>query len=640
MLVDLSLSPLKTRLYERFSSFHSGPFGLLPHYLCAEGARLNLKKLHDELVRSAEAGVGYWTLHLTADADLFNLARNLRRLPTTSRGGGIVLRDAESRQSKTNSLLKILPSIVDLARKHSIAISLGSTFRPASTFQALDEVHRAETLRQLSLAKTLYESGIQVCVEGIGHAKLKTLSDYFSLVEASQFCPPVIALGPTPNDSAGRQDPIASAVALGALSPESSLGAFQAITSIEHSGGVPSPRVTKDALRIARAICDSINTDRGYAARSDRVGLHREYANSCVTPSGKGGSSYRKLVSVGCSRCEEHCPLLIDDLTRKETVFSHLEKTLPNEIRKKFGSMMRILSEGMGGTVILFGSTAKGEFSFSKSPSGFTVFLSDIELNLVKSSWSRKESEEVENLVDRIFGSEIDAQPFFDVDIRLKTPSDFKEIEYSHANRREIFCYGVIAGEDVAECFSRETDLLAKMHLPSHFQSLCEWLLLRLVHINRYKGEDRDWLLSALKVLLVRKSLAYFCVEYGIPFTATSLDIEMLGRAGLKKRTLETLSTAYLARADKSGELISSESICWDQVEEVWAEVESIVFAYQPMERIQFHDLIPHPLSAVEVAGSEWVQFVEQRYAHHLKVFRGGSALFKIRYEKHLGVQG
>jgi phosphomethylpyrimidine synthase len=109
-------------------------------------------------------------------------------------------------------------------------------------------------------------------------------------------------LGPIVSDSDPDLDHVASAIGAAALMLRSRGGIINAISRIEHRGGVPSLSLSLEALRVARLAAQvaSLTFDRASRGVEEGVARKRASAQSCVV-----GSEV-----PGCSRCSALCPLI------------------------------------------------------------------------------------------------------------------------------------------------------------------------------------------------------------------------------------------------------------------------------------------------------------------------------------------
>ena len=110
----------------------------------------------DYLYELCENGISFITIHFTASRELFELAKKIRKIPSTSRGGAMCLYDCIN-NDRDNISLQYIDEIAEVSMQYGVAISLGSTFRPANIFDACDEVHIKETKSQLEVCHYLLE---------------------------------------------------------------------------------------------------------------------------------------------------------------------------------------------------------------------------------------------------------------------------------------------------------------------------------------------------------------------------------------------------------------------------------------------------------------------------------------------------
>ncbi len=571
IVVDLSTVPVAPRLYERVSEVFDGPIGLLPHYLHFDpiSRRLDGDCVVAEIERASQSGVTHITLHLSAGLEMLAEARATRVLPSTSRGGALVLANLES--TGRDVLGERIETIVDILRRREMALSLGSTFRPAWCGEALDRVHQRELLAQDELGARLLGEGIQVMREGIGHASIADLGRFAELLRRSLPLP-LVALGPTPVDHAGRLDPVAAACGITALAGLPQFAIAQTVTRDEHGGGVPNLESAAEALEIAQVAIDAVNLDRGYGGRTRSVAMHRMHSQSCVGDvSGKTGTVVRRSVRAGCSRCVHECPLTqLGGAIADDPLTTALPYLLPAEVVGVARDLIDNL-RALGGTVLLFGSTARGTFSYARCSDGIRL-QSDIELNVVKAAPSREDREAalracysaMENFPD---------QPLFDVDVRVRAAETLADdLEYDSAILRELYCYSLIAGKELSGVVASEIEVsrIDPLVLAS-LQSALEWYVLRVTHLGRLviPLEDRQWWQQAILASLVCKLAPAYTTLAGLPFTATCADEISL------RRVPETWSQTYAdaleaARADRSeqtGEAIANADRGWTQIE-------------------------------------------------------------------------
>lgn len=569
VLVDLSLNVGTARLYESLCARHPGPVGALPHYYTAEGQSIDRVFLLEEISRCLEAGVSHLTLHLTADRDLWEVAKDSRQLPTTSRGGSIVLQDLLSRGRRENLYRSLLPDIVGLVRRYRAVVSLGSTFRPSSIFEFLDTVHVAELKRQLEIRRELVSNGVEVLMEGLNHAPLQSVSQFFVLLNEGGDAPPVMALGPTPIEDAGRMDPIAAAMAVSAASRFDSFAIFQCVTEVEHLGGVPSIQSARSACEIAHLAASAVNVARGSDWRSRRIAEHRASIRSCVTPSvaSNGGRAGRRDIDPGCSRCDSKCPLLLGSQVESGPIVETLLDVLPEEV---FPSVLKAfrLTDSLGApTRVLFGSAAKNAFALARR-NGRLLLLSDVEfVSVFDEAPDRQLVHDVERAIAHTLSSLIAEQPFFHLDWRAYTYRNLLSADRAWALHRELYCFGRLEGREVLESVCAETDLIPFRLADAHLRSAVEWYLLHAPAILGGQQQENAFLKKCLSAIFLRKLQPLLCCVAGVPFTASALDLVRVRAvpASADLRALfDQVVLADAARADRSGALIERLSIPGD----------------------------------------------------------------------------
>ena len=117
-MMDLSIFDAKGQLVHYIIQNYGVPVGVVPIYAFKK-FELNKMNLLEQIEKYAEMGVAFMTMHFTADKDIYEIAVKERKIPTTSRGGAITLKDAYNR-NKQNIFRECLGEIVYLAKKYNI----------------------------------------------------------------------------------------------------------------------------------------------------------------------------------------------------------------------------------------------------------------------------------------------------------------------------------------------------------------------------------------------------------------------------------------------------------------------------------------------------------------------------------------
>jgi len=299
MMMDLSLIELEEPLYNYIKNNLGLPFGVvLSYHRFTKSKGYQWEDIRDAFLQLCYDGVSFVTIHFTADLDLFSRANQIRKIPVTSRGGGMVLYDSRINNRTQNIFRENIDEIANIALKHNVVISLGTTFRPGTILDACDSVHIEETLRQLSICRLLQSKGVKVMVENIGHITLDKIATHSKLL--SKFNAPIMPLGPLPTDAAINEDHIANAIGATFAAYIGCTHIINCVTRYEHSKSAITQDAIIEAIRAAKVaahIADlSRNINKAYLYDAF-ITNNRIKEHSCLTDSNN------------CTRCSTVCPL-------------------------------------------------------------------------------------------------------------------------------------------------------------------------------------------------------------------------------------------------------------------------------------------------------------------------------------------
>jgi phosphomethylpyrimidine synthase len=317
LMMDLSTVSLSDPLYRIAAQELGIPVGTLPHYLCFKPrSGLDVPRLMEEIEKQAASGVAWMTLHLSPTREMYELARATRQTATTARGGGIVVRDMLINNRDESVLAERFDDIMAILARYGVALSLGTTFRPASTVDALDAVHVAELERQQVFYRAAREFGVPTMLEAVGHMRLGDIAKFTRLIrDQLQYPGPVMTLGPIPTDAAVGHDHIANALGAGMLAAEGGANVINSVTREEHTGQVPVLDSILEGLRAARIAAHSANIslfpDLDFPAEK-RMNDTRGGSYTCVVDGGLFEQSAKTRFAMGCTRCGNECPLLVN----------------------------------------------------------------------------------------------------------------------------------------------------------------------------------------------------------------------------------------------------------------------------------------------------------------------------------------
>ena len=298
IMMDLSLIRMQKPLYLIAQEKLNVETGTVLSYIPFRKENgLQWESCKDYLYELCENGISFITIHFTASRELFELAKKIRKIPSTSRGGAMCLYDCIN-NDRDNIFLQHIDEIAEVSMQYGVAISLGSTFRPANIFDACDEVHIKATTSQLAVCHYLHRQGVNVIVENIGHIGLDKLEHHSDLLK--QFDAAIMPLGPLPTDDAIGIDHVNNAIGAAFAAYWDCAHVINAVTRQEHTGAQISVDDTIEAICSARLAAHAVNVAKGMELDNDKIIVdQRIYKQSC-------------LVSDSiCTRCIDCCPLKI-----------------------------------------------------------------------------------------------------------------------------------------------------------------------------------------------------------------------------------------------------------------------------------------------------------------------------------------
>lgn len=294
-IMDLSILNGEFPIAEYVRINYGIPIGIVPIY----GLKTNfdseslIKQIHNQ----AKNKIAFMTMHFTADLDLYDKAVRIRRIPVTSRGGKIILKNTIYHNQKFNVYRKNIDAIIELALSYGFAISLGTTFRPAGVCDACDEIHIEETLRQIELAKYLTSKGCKVMLENIGHIGLDKLANHCSLLKQADV--PIMPLGPVVLDSSIGLDHISASIGAAMMGYFDALNIINVITPSEHLHSKFTYEDVAEGVKAAKIAAQSINYTKfpECASLEQDIYTRRSIRKNCIDNARE------------CTRCDTNCPL-------------------------------------------------------------------------------------------------------------------------------------------------------------------------------------------------------------------------------------------------------------------------------------------------------------------------------------------
>jgi phosphomethylpyrimidine synthase len=308
VLMDLSI--VKTDLLTYLTHTFPGPVGTLPHYLVYNSRTgIDATALIERIHEVVETGVAFITIHPTPNRSLYEVAKRVRPLPSTARGGGMIIRDMLINRREESVFAELYADILGICAKYGVAISIGAAFRPSNIFEALDEAHVEETALQQRFISAAKAAGVQVIQEGLGHIRLSDLPRYVALIEKNNV--PFMPLGPMITDAAVGFDHVVSAIGASHLGLLGFAQMINSVTREEHTGRVPSHRSILEGVMTARTASHAINISRfpKVDALDRSVAKTRGENRTCVVAGGIFEHADIEPTKHGCNRCSFSCPL-------------------------------------------------------------------------------------------------------------------------------------------------------------------------------------------------------------------------------------------------------------------------------------------------------------------------------------------
>jgi len=280
------------------------------------------KNMALELIEEqAERGITLLTIHATANQQMISNHKKIedRTILSTSRGGAAIL-DILMKTNEDNVYWEYFDDICKIIKKHNIALSLGSTYRPASVCDAgeHDFLYWEETKLMGQLVETCINQEIPVMVEGIGHAPIHEIPNIVR--KSKEICKNVpYRVLSVATDIALGLDHISSAIAI-SVAAANGADLATCITRAEHLGqpfqediieGILAARVAAHCGDIAKL--KNFERDKAMSSARANCGCHgvldaainKEIGADSLIRYSKG----KKDGEITCSMCGNRCAL-------------------------------------------------------------------------------------------------------------------------------------------------------------------------------------------------------------------------------------------------------------------------------------------------------------------------------------------
>lgn len=325
-VMDLSTGGDLKNIRTMFLENSSTMLGTVPIYgLATKMVRkgLPLSKIDGDMLLSeieeqCKLGVDYITVHcgITKES-VKKLESSERIMPCVSRGGSIHMNWIK-KHDRENPLFEEFESLLDIAEKYDVTLSLGDGFRPGCIADAMDQAQIEELMILAQLARRAKQRGVQTMIEGPGHVPLGQIKAQVLLQKRLCNNAPFYVLGPLPSDICAGYDHITSAIG-GAIAGAAGADFLCYVTPAEHLGlpdeddvyqGVMAARIAAHIADLEKGLADAWQRDQEISRCRQNLDWEGIINNSLdrdlvrerliVTEDKKGCSMCGKLCAVSC----------------------------------------------------------------------------------------------------------------------------------------------------------------------------------------------------------------------------------------------------------------------------------------------------------------------------------------------------
>ena len=252
------------------------PVGTVPIYDAAlrafekreDPSRFTADELFDTVIRHAEAGVDFVTLHCGVTRSAVKRVRSSGRVTRIVSRGGSMLAAWMEREGEENPLFTRYDELLQILREHDVTISLGDGLRPGSLADATDPAQIEELVTLGDLTQRAWDAGVQVMVEGPGHIPLHQVQANVVLQKRLCHGAPFYVLGPLVTDIGAGYDHITGAIG-GALAGMAGADFLCYVTPAEHLA-LPNEEDVRRGVIATRIAAHAVDIARGSARAAER----------------------------------------------------------------------------------------------------------------------------------------------------------------------------------------------------------------------------------------------------------------------------------------------------------------------------------------------------------------------------------
>jgi phosphomethylpyrimidine synthase len=304
------------------------PIGTVPIYQTAieatknKGAIIHMDEddIFNTIEKHAKDGVDFMTVHCGVTQQIIKrIARHPRLMGIVSRGGTF-LAAWILHHNKENPLYANFDYLLEIAKKHDFALSLGDGLRPGCIFDATDWPQVQELLTIGELVERSRAADVQAIVEGPGHLPLNQIESNVQLEKSVCKDAPFYVLGPVITEIAPGYDHIVGAIG-GTLAGLAGADFLCYLTPAEHLGlptledvkeGVLVTKIAAHAVDIVKFGAEASARDLTMAKARANLDWKKQIENALDPEKAqKIRNRIRLKNSETCSMCSQYCALKI-----------------------------------------------------------------------------------------------------------------------------------------------------------------------------------------------------------------------------------------------------------------------------------------------------------------------------------------
>jgi len=267
-------------------------------------------------VQHAKDGVDFMTVHCGITREVVERLRRSPRITDVVSRGGSFLVAWILHNGKENPFYRDFDYLLELAREHEVALSLGDGMRPGCVHDATDGAQVQELIVLGELVQRCRAAGVQAMVEGPGHVPLDQVAANVRLEKSVCDGAPFYVLGPLVTDIAPGHDHITAAIG-GALAAYHGADFLCYVTPAEHLS-LPTPQDVKDGVIASKIAAHAADLARGRGGDRDRrmaearraldwEAMYREALDPEKAREYRARGSTE--ASEGCSMCGDVCAI-------------------------------------------------------------------------------------------------------------------------------------------------------------------------------------------------------------------------------------------------------------------------------------------------------------------------------------------